>query len=225
LALALGEADLPAFVSETRNLYRHELCLLPMEDGPAFEIFQEHGLDGKQYPGCKITGFEFRIMRDEGNRESAIKLKLDIAGTGLPDSYAVTETTEFVFGERFKEDGVTYAINGNEHSGIYGVTVSVTKEAATRTEVKIHRIAGRGEEPGTPIESLEITAHLRRTKYQNGNGGEYQFGLFKLRLTRLVLMADETAVDSGGAVIGPLRYYCAGDFRADVFTETAGALV
>jgi hypothetical protein len=32
-------------------------------------------------------------------------------------------------------------------------------------------------------------------------------------------MADETAVDAPGAVIGPLRYYVAGDFTAEVFEE------
>jgi hypothetical protein len=32
-------------------------------------------------------------------------------------------------------------------------------------------------------------------------------------------MADETAVDAPGAVIGPLRYYVAGNVSAEVFTE------
>jgi hypothetical protein len=75
-------------------------------------------------------------------------------------------------------------------------------------------------EPGTDfpnlIEELTITAQLYRDKY------EYRyFGMFRLTLTRLVLTADETTVDSADAVIGPLRYYCAGLVQAEVYSETA----
>jgi hypothetical protein len=213
LGLALGELGVPVFVSETRNLYRHELCLLPMEDGPEFEIFQERGI-GRRYPGCRVTGFEFRIRRDGEDRESAIKLKLDIGGSGLPESYAVTETAEFILGERFKEDGVTYAINGKTYTGIYGVTITAKKAEPGKAEIWIHRILGKDDELPAVIENFAITARLFRERYQCGS-----FGMFRLSLSRLVLIADETTVDCAGPVIGPLRFYVAGDVRGEVFTE------
>jgi len=220
LGLALGEMGVPVFVSETRNLYRHELCLLPMEDGPEFEIFQKrwHGGNkvsvGRRYPGCRVTGFEFRIRRDGEDRESAIKLKLDIGGSEAPESYAVTETAEFILGERFKEDGVTYAINGNEYTGIYGVTITAKKAEQGKAEIWIHRILGKDDELPAVIEDFVITARLFRERYQCGS-----FGMFRLSLSRLVLVADETTVDCAGPVIGPMRFYVAGDVRGEVFTE------
>jgi hypothetical protein len=42
--------------------------------------------------------------------------------------------------------------------------------------------------------------------------------MFRLTLTRLVLTADETAVDCADGIIGPLRYYVAGKVRGEVFT-------
>jgi hypothetical protein len=70
------------------------------------------------------------------------------------------------------------------------------------------------EELPTLIENLEITAQLYRDTY------EYRsYGMFRLRLSRLVLMADETDINSGDTVVGPLRFYCAGLFTADVFTS------
>jgi hypothetical protein len=55
---------------------------------------------------------------------------------------------------------------------------------------------------------------------------EYRaFGCFRLQLSKLLLMADETAVDAPDAVIGPLRYYVAGNVSAEVFTGTGEALI
>jgi hypothetical protein len=48
--------------------------------------------------------------------------------------------------------------------------------------------------------------------------------MFRLILSRLVLMADETVVDSADAVIGPLRYYVAGMVAAEVFTTEGESL-
>jgi hypothetical protein len=43
--------------------------------------------------------------------------------------------------------------------------------------------------------------------------------MFRLILSNILLMADETSVNTSGPVIGPLRYYCAGDMTVDVFTQ------
>jgi hypothetical protein len=73
---------------------------------------------------------------------------------------------------------------------------------------------GDGDLPGV-IEELTITAQLLRDKY------EYRYyGMFRITLTRLVLVSDETSIDSADGVIGPLRYYVAGTVNAEVFTST-----
>jgi hypothetical protein len=64
------------------------------------------------------------------------------------------------------------------------------------------------------VESLDIEAKLFCNTYEGG-----VFGMFKLSLTRLVLMADETTVNSVGPVIGPLRYYVGGLVKCDTFTN------
>jgi hypothetical protein len=48
--------------------------------------------------------------------------------------------------------------------------------------------------------------------------------MFRITLTRLVLTADETAIDCADGVIGPLRYYVAGTVQAEVFTSTGETL-
>jgi hypothetical protein len=149
--------------------------------------------------------------------------------------------------ERFMGDRVTYRINGTEYHNIYGLTFSTKKEGGTRTELWIKRsldhempsvafhdlgvfaeqklqlkqtntaIPG-GDLPGI-IEELTITAQLLRDKY------EYRYyGIFRLTLFRLVLTADETAIDCADGVIGPLRYYVAGTVGAEVFTNSGGNL-
>jgi hypothetical protein len=64
------------------------------------------------------------------------------------------------------------------------------------------------------IETLEVTAQLYRDTYDYRS-----YGAFRLSLSRLVLMADETNINSGDTVVGRLRFYCAGLFTADVFTS------
>jgi hypothetical protein len=159
-------------------------------------------------------------------QNEVIKLRLDICNAlpGLcfgeyppvtypyPDRLAV-HSGERAFCERFKEDGVKYVINGIEQKNIYGLTITSRKQGGTRTEVRIHRVLEAATELPPVIETLEITAQLYRDTY------EYRaFGQFRFNLSRLVLMADETVIDSGDTVIGPLRYYCAGQFSVDVFT-------
>jgi hypothetical protein len=230
LAMGSGATEgcngLPLYVSETRNIYRYKLNLLPAEDSTRFDLVQERGGSRKLYEGCSVTGFELRI-----HREQAVKLKLDIRGErapfGLPNGVAEKqsfsapnfspneeiESTEG--GERFMGDRVTYRINGTEYRNIYGLTLSVKKEGGTKTELWIKRSLEKGSDIPDLIEELTITAQLLRDKY------EYRYyGMFRLTLSRLVLTADETAVDCADGVIGPLRYYVTGTVGTEVFTNS-----
>jgi hypothetical protein len=212
--LVFGEAGRPEFVSGTRGLYRHRLFLRPFEDSTAFDLIRERE-KRVVYENCRVKGFELRIFRGE-----AVKLKIDIAGEYGPGPYPCTETAGTKNAERFKEDGVTYEINGNTNTDIYGLTIAATKNEGTKTEVRIHRILRRNEELPLAIENLTITARLFRDHY------EWRLpGTFRLHLSRLLLMADETAVNAPGAVIGPLRYYAAGNISADVFSENGETIL
>jgi hypothetical protein len=204
----MGSANLPLYVSETRNLYRYTLNLLPVEDGSRFDLVQERGGSRTLYEGCAVSGFELRF-----NRGETVHLKLDVKGERPPVIYPYTDPLTTEAGERFSGDYVTYRINGNEHRNIYGFTLSAKKEGGTRTELWIKRsLEDGGDLPGD-IEELTITAQLLRDKY------EYRhYGMFRITLTRLVLVSDETTVDCADAVIGPLRYYVAGTVVAEVFT-------
>jgi hypothetical protein len=100
-----------------------------------------------------------------------------------------------------------------------GKTFSAKKEGGTKTELWIKRSLEHGGDIPGIIEELTITAQLLRDKY------EYRYyGMFRITLTRLVLLSDETAVDSADAVIGPLRYYVAGTVNAEVFTNSGETL-
>jgi hypothetical protein len=208
LSLALGCAGLPLYVSETRSLYLYRLNLLPLEDGARFDLAQTRGGNRKLYEGCAVTGFELRILRGE-----AIKLKLDIHGEGPPTISPYQDQVLPAPGERFTGDGVSYRINGGEYRNIYGLTLSTKKEGGTETNLWIKRAATQGPDLPELIEELTITAQLYRERY------EYRrYGMFRLTLSRLVLTADETAVDSADALIGPVRYYVAGTVQAETFT-------
>jgi hypothetical protein len=210
LYLAMGSTGLPVYVSETRNLYRYKLNLLPAEDSTRFDLIQERGGSRKLYEGCAVTGFELRI-----NREQAIKLKLDISGERPPAIYPYTDPLKTEGGERFMGNRVTYRINGTEYTNIYGLTLSTKKEGWTKTELWIKRSLEQGGDLPGVIDELTVTAQLLREKY------EYRhYGMFRLTLSRLVLTADETAIESADAVIGPLRYYVAGTVNAEVFTSS-----
>jgi hypothetical protein len=116
-------------------------------------------------------------------------------------------------------DRVTYRINGTEYRNIYGLTLSTKKEGGTRTELWIKRALEQGPDIPGIIEDLTITAQLLRDKY------EYRYyGMFRFTLSRLVLTADETAIDCADGVIGPLRYYVAGTVNAEVFTNSGETL-
>jgi hypothetical protein len=212
-------------------LYLYKLNLLPAEDSARFDLVQDRGGARKLYEDCGVSGFELRI-----HREQAVKLRLDIRGErspfGLPNgvaekqSFSATnlsaneknEGTEG--GERFMGDRVTYRINGTEYYTFYGLRLSTKKEGSphggggTKTELWIRRVLGNGADLPGLIEELTVTAQLLRDKYE-----ERYYGMFRLTLTRLVLTADETAVDCADGVVGPIRYYCAGTVSAEVFTN------
>jgi hypothetical protein len=133
--------------------------------------------------------------------------------------FAKRKNRKYQGGGTVHGDRVTYRINGTEYHNIYGLTLSTKKEGGTRTELWIKRsLEHGGDLPGT-IEELSITTRLLRDKY------EYRyFGIFRITLKGLVLVSDETAIESADAVIGPLRYYVAGTVNAEVFTNNGETL-
>jgi hypothetical protein len=214
LCLAMGSAGLPLYVSETRNLYLYKLNLLPAEASTRFDLVQERGGSRKLYEGCAITGFELRI-----NRGETVHLKLDVKGEQPPAIYPYTDPLPTEGGGRFSGDYVAYRINGNEYRNIYGLTLSTKKEGGTRTELWIKRALEQGGDLSGILDELTITAQLLRDQY------EYRhLGTFRIMLKGLVLISDETAIDSADGVIGPLRYYVAGAVNAEVFTSTGETL-
>jgi hypothetical protein len=213
----LGVMDSPVYVSETRNLYRHGAYLAPSEDGALFDLIQDRGGVRKVYEGCRVTGFELRIMGDGEARP--ISLKMDIAGDCPAAVYNCAEIAETDRGERFKTDGVTYRVNDVPDKNIYGLRIAAKKDGGARAEVWIHRVLRPGIENNPVIEGLTVTAQVLRDTYECKS-----FGLFRIRLERLLLMSDEMTVDTAGPVIGPLRYYVAGSVKAEIFTNNDGGI-
>jgi transposase-like protein len=227
LFLAMGSSESPLFVSQTRNVYLHFLCLTSLEDSESFSLIQDRRIRNEQlvmsnerklYEGCGVSGFELRIMREE-----SIKLKLDVKSDCTPRAYTYTDTarsqtsemSSTVIGkERFNGDFVTYKINGQEYKNIYGVTLSTKKENGTKTELLIKRALENNDDLPDAIGEITITARLLRDKY------EYRhFGTFSITLFNLFLLSDETEIVAADTVIGPLRYYCAGSVFAETFTS------
>ena len=218
LYLAMGSAGKPVFVSETRNLFKYQLNLLPLEDTDFFDLIQDRGMKNEElkmnnerrlFEGCRVKDFELRVMRDE-----AIKLKIDISSERPPVAYPYTDTFTRESGERFNGDCVSYKINDKEFKNIYGVTLISKKECGTRTELWIKRAINRGTDLPQIIDDMTITAQLQRTQYENRH-----FGTFKITLKKLVLTSDETNINNSDTVIGPLRYYVAGTVATEVFTS------
>jgi len=210
LYLAMGSAGLPVFVSESRDMYRYQLNLLPLEDTDCFDLIQDrrNSNERRLFEGCRVNGFELRILRDE-----AIKLKLYILGECPATVYPYTEYFERECGERFNGGNVSYSINGFENKNIYGLTLVTKKDCGTKTELWIKRILENTDLPEN-IEELTITAKLLKDKY------EYRyFAMFRITIKRLVLIADETNVNNADTVIAPLRYYVSGTVSTEVFTS------
>jgi hypothetical protein len=219
-SLALGETEPPLFVSETRNLYKRTLRLTPFEDSPAFTLIRGRRVEGIRFENCRVSGFELRVMRETNGLPGVLHLRLDISGDRPPEPYLLETGSGLNHAERFKEPGVRYAVNGVENKDIYGLTITSVKKGGTKTEVRIHRVLRKAEgeggkaEIGEGIENLTVTGRLFRDRYE-----WRERGAFRLNLSRLFLMTDETAVNSSGAVIGPLRYYAAGGVSAEVYSE------
>jgi hypothetical protein len=217
LYLAMGEASVPVLLSETRNLYKNDLKLIPMEDTENFSLIQDRKNGRKIFEGCRVKSFELRIMRNE-----TIKLKLDISGDFVPRDYtAQSQTSEMSGtvkgkeqGERFNSDFVTYNINGHEYKNIYGITINSKKESGTRTELLIKRALQCGADIPVIIENMTITAQLIREKYECRF-----FGAFRITISKLVLVSDETEVNTSGAIVSPIRYFVSGGVNAEVFTS------
>ena len=149
------------------------------------------------------------------NRENAIQLKLDITSDCAPIAYQYQDVFAREAGERFNGDYVNYEINGKEYTNIYGLTISAKKEGGTKTEVWIKRSLEDETDIPSIIDEMEIMARLSHDKY------EYRYyGTFRIKITGLVLVSDETEINAADAVIGPLRYYAAGTVSADVFSES-----
>ncbi|MCL2129163.1 MAG: hypothetical protein FWH35_02285 [Treponema sp.] len=232
LYLAMGFAGNMEFVSETRNLYRYCIEMLPMEDTDCFDLIQdrignrEQGIGNRErllFEGCCVKGFELRI-----DKEQAIKLKLEISSNIPPVIYPYTDTAQSqtsemsgtaIGRELFNGDNVKYRINGKEYSNIYGLTLSVKKENGTRTEIWIKRVLQNGTDIPEIIDELIITTQLLRDKYENRH-----FGTFRITVKQLVLISDETNINSSDTVIGPLRYYVAGIVKAEVFTSSEDSI-
>jgi len=218
LYLAMGLASEPVLLSETRNLFKYDLKLSPMEDTEIFSLIQDRKNGRKIFEGCRVKSFELRIMRNE-----TIKLKLDIGSNFLPRDYtAQSQTSEMSGtvigkeqGERFNSDFVTYNINGQEYKNIYGITLNSKKESGTKTEIIIKRALQHGADIPVIIEDMTITAQLIRDKYECRF-----FGAFRITINKLVLVSDETEVNTSGAIVSPIRYFVSGGVKAEVFTNT-----
>jgi hypothetical protein len=208
LYLAFGSAGKPIYVSQTRNVYSSKLNLLPLEDTECFDLIQDRKNERRVFVDCRIQGFEFRIEND-----SAIKLKLDVCGERSAKTYLYTDVIERTTGERFKSNYVDYYINGKENLFIYGITLSVKKTGGVKTEIWIKRILPVGNELLECIEELNIRARLLSNKYECNS-----YGLFSITLKNLVLISDETNINSSDTVIDPLRYYVSGSVSATVHT-------
>ena len=161
LYLAMGGTENPAFVSETRNLYLYRFDLIPTEDTQHFDLVQDRKNERRLFEGCRVQGFELRVMRDE-----AIKLKLDIVGDCPARAYPYTDTFEREQGERFKGDCVAYKINGQEYKNIYGITLVSKKQGGTKNIILIKREKNLGMDIPELIEEMTITAQLLRDKHE-----------------------------------------------------------
>jgi hypothetical protein len=209
LYLAMGSAGDPIFVSETRNLYQYSLNLVPLEDTGKFELIQDRGGERNLYESCQVKSFELRILREE-----AIKLKLDICGDFNSVPYHNIGKLAHANGERFCGDKVTYHINGKEYKNIYGITLASKKKGSTKTEIWIKRALEYGSGLPPIIDEMNITALLLRDKYE-----DKRFGTFHITLKKLFLTSDETNINSVDTVIGPLRYYVAGEVSVETFAS------
>ena len=217
LSLAFGFAEESIFVSETRNMYKHGLRLVLLEDTDTFDLIQTRRVNERVlFEGCRVSSFELRV-----EREQSIKLRLDITGDKSPINYIGLEIIPHECGERFYGENVTYTIKdistgsmSKECKNIYGVTIICKKDNSVKTEIWIKRVLENGSDIPLLIDEMIITARLLRDKYE-----DRQYGTFSITLRNLVLISDETNIESFDVVVGQLRYFVNGSVSADVFSS------
>jgi hypothetical protein len=218
--LAMGSAGKPVYLSDTRDIYKYDLDLLPVENSDCFDLIQDRRIRNEElgnrnerwlFEGCRVKGFELRVMRDE-----VIKLKLDICGERPPVVYPYLDKVGSETGRKFSGDFVTYRINDKEYKNVYGMTLMSKKMGGTKTELWIKRALENVSDLPAIIDEVVISAQLLSDTYEHKH-----YGLFRITLKRLVLVSDETEVNSFDAVIGPVRYYVAGGVKAEVFASGA----
>jgi uncharacterized protein YrzB (UPF0473 family) len=215
--LAFGFAHSPVFVSGTRDMHQSNLRLVPYEDSEKFDLIQDRcsGKSERQFfENCRVKSFELRI-----EREQSIKLKIDVDSDIAPRIYPYDDIFQKEQGEHFHSNYVVYSIDGKEYQNVYGVTIISKKENGTKTEIWIKRVLDNEKELLDYIEQLTITARLIRDKYEDN-----QFGRFNITLNNLVLISDETNIESSDAVMGLLRYHANKSVSADVFSFVENAL-
>jgi len=208
LYLAMGKKSKPNFITATRNMYRHNLDLIPIEDTEPFVLVQDRKNNQIIYEGCRVTDFEIRIMRND-----YIKLKLNIKGDSTRKTYDKVDVPVRKNEEYFTGKNILYIVNNYINTNIYGITINTKKQGGTKTEVIIKRALISGEDLPPFIEDLDICAELFTDIYE-----ERRKGTFSIELKKLVLISDETNVNSSDIVIGSLRYYVTGGMDMTVFT-------
>ena len=205
------------YVSGTRDLYRTEHALCASFASTEFALSEKYGNKERYYPRCKCAGFEFRFHRGE-----PLHVHLEVDGNIPAREAEHGERVKTILHdtECFTEVGVLYEIDGIAQKNIYGLTITGHKSGGCKTFVRLHRALSCDEIPAK-INTLTVTARLFRDCYEAG-----RYGLFRLRLSNLLLSADETVVNTSDTVIGPLFYIAAGEAAAESFERggTEGAL-
>ncbi|MDR0908211.1 MAG: hypothetical protein LBM77_00440 [Spirochaetaceae bacterium] len=232
LALAFGREQKASVVSAGSTtgkgdiLYHHSLVMKSLKKSPTFDLIQDRGCEKRSYEGCSVWDFEIQSLylrrkifgvvnvHNSGNDDDIqhITLKIEMRGGNNPvvigsDKVFSTGSTT-VNDPLFNDAGIRYEVNGVEVSGIYGFSIKTRRDGKPKVFVRLHRILGKTELPDI-IENLTITAQV----FKGGVSG-----IFKINLERLLLVADETIVNTADKVIGPLRYFVVGNISADVYS-------
>jgi hypothetical protein len=214
----LGEVANKIFVSETHDLYQHNLQMCAVQK--KFDLVEEWAAKAisshrKIFSDCYCSGFELRIRRNE-----ALKVHVDISSETKSEIQTIYLPAEqyrkrIIQHERFTENNVTYFLNGDSIANfIYGLKITCDKKNGVKTFVNINRILNNVETFPANIESLVIQANLINDKYEDRHKGK-----FVLTLCNLFLVSDQTAIETAEPVIGIVRYFVSGEIRAEVYTE------
>ncbi|GHU40840.1 hypothetical protein FACS1894190_08220 [Spirochaetia bacterium] len=215
-AVMFGKYTGYEFVSETLNLYKHFIQLVPLHKSPRFELVEKYCSHQNTFLSCIVKSFELRFHCDE-----TIKVHLDIDGDVKTQTIPIIN--EIVKRERteyFSEIGTSYKVDDVNRNSIYGLVVRCDKTNGTKTEIAIHRYLQDEFSFPAVIENFTITSRLFRDGYET-----YHHGLFSLTFTNHKLINDNTEVCTADTVIGPLRYLVCGNTQATVYNESTEALL